>query len=99
MPKYRYCAVTHCGCGVYSKPVSIQRAKKIVAALRAGGSIYVKKPQGDAEIERVLEVGPSAHRYWLWRRGKWRTKGTQEDPEMMFNPSTRDLEKWQLNFT
>jgi hypothetical protein len=77
-PKYLYQAATIGGI-FQSCPSNMRHARAVVTAHQSNWP--------GIEIERVLEVGYNAHRYWRWRSGRWTTDITSD-------PEPEDLRRW-----
>ena len=86
MARYRYRVVTHCGAGIYTEPLTFQKA---IARLRG---FIADLGYEDFELERVLELERNGRRYWLWRDGAWRSFGN--DPRV-HRPTPNDYAYWR----
>jgi hypothetical protein len=90
---YQYRVVSSCGSGVYTLPVSYQKALKRLAVWMVDHS-----DTDDFELERVAEVrgtlgqGVWGHAYWLWRDGGWRRFGHDD---RVHNPTEQDFAYWR----
>ncbi len=73
-PKYLYRVVTHNGAGVHSGYYrSLPKAREACRTIaeREGEVLERIGYLNEFEIERVQEVRPGTHRYWMRRRKRW----------------------------